>query len=320
MSPTSGYFTRKLRQKPPRRRPASRSPSASRLTSALAASSARAASAGSAHSSISPYEAVGRYTRPLVDREDPQAVALLVGQVVAAERVDVEARQREVSIVDQHVLDAGLAQHTRQVRLPDALGEPHPARTDSEVRLEERREPLDLTDLVEVRQHGQDRLVESTGQELHLSARGEGPEEVEGTGRVLAQPLEQAAGIVDAQPDLRALVEPLEERPIGALGRLDHHVVEVADRLVVVDAETERQAIHRSRGSHSRSRSRWTTVGAYPRPARNRPSSSASVTERDRKSTRLNSSHLVISYAVFCLKKKKILQLLSFSIITKKKD
>src|SRR2546426_2068229 len=28
-------------------------------------------------------------------------------------------------------------------------------------------------------------------------------------------------------------------------------------------------------------------------------------TLRDRKSTRLNSSHLVISYAVFCLKKKK---------------
>src|SRR2546426_6851391 len=28
------------------------------------------------------------------------------------------------------------------------------------------------------------------------------------------------------------------------------------------------------------------------------------IVERDRKSTRLNSSHLVISYAVFCLKKK----------------
>src|SRR2546426_5193381 len=28
--------------------------------------------------------------------------------------------------------------------------------------------------------------------------------------------------------------------------------------------------------------------------------------KEDRKSTRLNSSHLVISYAVFCLKKKKI--------------
>src|SRR5256885_12127678 len=34
---------------------------------------------------------------------------------------------------------------------------------------------------------------------------------------------------------------------------------------------------------------------------------------RDRKSTRLNSSHLVISYAVFCLKKKKELR---HSIVT----
>src|SRR5256885_16276279 len=30
------------------------------------------------------------------------------------------------------------------------------------------------------------------------------------------------------------------------------------------------------------------------------------VVAQDRKSTRLNSSHLVISYAVFCLKKKKL--------------
>src|SRR3989454_6435182 len=34
-------------------------------------------------------------------------------------------------------------------------------------------------------------------------------------------------------------------------------------------------------------------------------SSFGSLGTRDRKSTRLNSSHLVISYAVFCLKKKK---------------
>src|SRR5947207_12353858 len=31
----------------------------------------------------------------------------------------------------------------------------------------------------------------------------------------------------------------------------------------------------------------------------------ATIGQRDRKSTRLNSSHTVISYAVFCLKKKK---------------
>src|SRR2546427_6295755 len=39
--------------------------------------------------------------------------------------------------------------------------------------------------------------------------------------------------------------------------------------------------------------------GARPRPAAQR------LSQRDRKSTRLNSSHSQISYAVFCLKKKK---------------
>src|SRR2546426_6115006 len=42
------------------------------------------------------------------------------------------------------------------------------------------------------------------------------------------------------------------------------------------------------------------------RPSRaGRAASKASRNQADRKSTRLNSSHLVISYAVFCLKKKK---------------
>src|SRR2546426_7232625 len=41
-------------------------------------------------------------------------------------------------------------------------------------------------------------------------------------------------------------------------------------------------------------------------PARSgHPESDIAAIQRDRKSTRLNSSHLVISYAVFCLKKKK---------------
>src|SRR5256885_6692347 len=40
--------------------------------------------------------------------------------------------------------------------------------------------------------------------------------------------------------------------------------------------------------------------------ARRGAAGAAGRTGEDRKSTRLNSSHLVISYAVFCLKKKKI--------------
>src|SRR5256885_11229461 len=41
-------------------------------------------------------------------------------------------------------------------------------------------------------------------------------------------------------------------------------------------------------------------------PAPDRPSDRGPAPTPDRKSTRLNSSHLVISYAVFCLKKQTI--------------
>src|SRR6478735_11181884 len=50
--------------------------------------------------------------------------------------------------------------------------------------------------------------------------------------------------------------------------------------------------LFRSRRAAPATRGRWS-----PAPPR--------TSSRDRKSTRLNSSHLVISYAVFCLKKKK---------------
>src|SRR6266498_5313849 len=53
-------------------------------------------------------------------------------------------------------------------------------------------------------------------------------------------------------------------------------------------------------------------VRALVRPAAHRPGPArrvrvrpARAVRRDRKSTRLNSSHVRISYAVFCLKKKK---------------
>src|SRR5260221_8126420 len=51
---------------------------------------------------------------------------------------------------------------------------------------------------------------------------------------------------------------------------------------------------------------KWTKLAAFPEPAEELLGASAGG--KDRKSTRLNSSHTVISYAVFCLKKKKMRQ------------
>src|SRR2546426_8258493 len=51
---------------------------------------------------------------------------------------------------------------------------------------------------------------------------------------------------------------------------------------------------------------------------RGKPALARQVVDRleDRKSTRLNSSHLVISYAVFCLKKKKIDNIITCNMTT----
>src|SRR2546426_12624068 len=57
---------------------------------------------------------------------------------------------------------------------------------------------------------------------------------------------------------------------------------------------SEHRRVHRARRGHAR------LLAPPPRPGEQ-----VGRARRDRKSTRLNSSHLVISYAVFCLKKKK---------------
>src|SRR5256885_12301873 len=49
----------------------------------------------------------------------------------------------------------------------------------------------------------------------------------------------------------------------------------------------------------------WNTTPQHPKPSVIMKLSQLSPRRGDRKSTRLNSSHLVISYAVFCLKKKQ---------------
>src|SRR5947208_13256167 len=58
-------------------------------------------------------------------------------------------------------------------------------------------------------------------------------------------------------------------------------------------------------GSACRNRGTSSVLGAQPRRAPNAQRRIGTCKVLDRKSTRLNSSHQIISYAVFCLKKKK---------------
>src|SRR3989454_6335973 len=91
----------------------------------------------------------------------------------------------------------------------------------------------------------------------------------------------------------------------GRGGRIRARPVAALD----LDPEEPRQGVETARlegGTRCRARRSVQTRGPWSKSERARSSSTRRnvQSKRDRKSTRLNSSHLVISYAVFCLKKK----------------
>src|SRR5205807_8166535 len=84
--------------------------------------------------------------------------------------------------------------------------------------------------------------------------------------------------------------------------------LERTTRCFVHDHFRRRPKEKSARGTdHSRQSLRVSAVhdSAFIHSSRKRKGHGPARRKLDRKSTRLNSSHLVISYAVFCLKKKK---------------
>src|SRR2546426_2640406 len=80
--------------------------------------------------------------------------------------------------------------------------------------------------------------------------------------------------------------------PYTTLFRSHRQLTAGGSRTVTAGSE-----FHRPRSASSSRLESVTSPAASPR--------TSPAHRQDRKSTRLNSSHLVISYAVFCLKKKK---------------
>src|SRR2546422_4538754 len=144
---------------------------------------------------------------------------------------------------------------------------------------------------------------------VHISGV-EGPcEQVHGRVALAQQRRDTRApitGLPAPEGSLEADQQPVEARGLGAVAALRGQHAEQPSVLLVLGVRASQVGSDRAGGV--RVSGRVVRLGSlethgllrllHPRPAR-------VPGERDRKSTRLNSSHGYISYAVFCLKKKK---------------
>ncbi len=156
-------------------------------------------------------------------------------------------------VVQAGPLVAGVGQVERQRRLPDALGQPGPAWPLPESRLQFVSHPHQLAVAVAVGERDQDRLVVAAADDLDLATIDEPADLVDRLGLVGGHPLQQRPGVVKAKANPRMPLQGVEHRRVGVLVDVLDHPAEVADRLVVVDDERERNTAAQSGVSPLRS-------------------------------------------------------------------
>ncbi len=176
----------------------------------------------------------------LLGAEHREQVALVLGGVGAPQGLLGDRGGPEVLVVEDRPAVSGPGQRGRQVWLPHALGQPCPARPAAGQRLQAVRHPGQLVEAVALGQGGQDRLVQAAAEELDLPARHQRAQAFEELRPLGRQPLEQRARVVQRQPDAGVALERLEHRQVGLAVDLREHPAEVADGLVIVDRQRQR--------------------------------------------------------------------------------
>src|SRR5690625_4947799 len=105
------------------------------------------------------------------------------------------------------------------------------------------------------------------------------------------------------------LISPQDNDHKGEVDDLEYnfdiHRVEVRSHLLFYPLSRILPDLLQHRKFDASFHAQWQTVAPALRARRRRDLQKVFVAAQDRKSTRLNSSHVAISYAVFCLKKKK---------------
>ena len=206
-------------------------------------------------------------TQPLLGPEDGDRTALVLGDVRAPQPVLRDRGGAEVRVIEDRPGVPARRQGCGQVGLPDPLGQPRARRPRPEHRLELVAHPAELPHAIALRQRHEDRLRVAAPHDLDLAATGEHAKPVDEGRALLAHPVEQRAAVVQGDPHRRVALERLDHRQVRLLVDLRDDPAEVADRLVVVEGERERDPGGHGRAGFGLSRLRSARAG---RPTRGR--------------------------------------------------
>ena len=175
--------------------------------------------------------------QPFIDREDIEGITFFFGAVVMIP-VCVTGIMK-MAVVHRQVLDPSLADGTRQMRLPDPLGEPHPPRLYAEKLLQPGAHHLDLADLVFIGDRRQDRFVVGAAEDLYpagFDKRLQPPDEI---GFLFDDPVQQAAGVMQRHLDRGKTLQNCDKGLVTPCEIILKDLIKIPHRLVIVQRKGE---------------------------------------------------------------------------------
>ena len=182
-------------------------------------------------------------TQRLAVGKDRQQMAVVFGQIVAVQLAFNETGVLEMEVVEQRVLDPRGGQVAGHALLPNPFGHPHAANACLQPIFQPTAIADDLTDPIARRNHRHDRLVKRAADDFDSARGDQARQPIQILGMVDVEPLHQRPAGVQGHLQARIALEDVQKRPVAVLIGLLENVVEIADRLMVVQDKQEPNAV-----------------------------------------------------------------------------
>jgi len=182
-------------------------------------------------------------TKFFLARIEPDALAAIFRDIGSKKFFGLESRGEKVDVIDKRVCDVCSGKGGRELRLPNALGEPRAGRKTAEVFFEIGGKSRDLFALIFGRDGDENRFVKSAAHEFHMAGAYQFFQTNEILGAMLFDPGEKRTGIVKAEMNAGMFFEFFDEREIGSVVGFLEDMLEIAAGLMGVNEQSQMEIL-----------------------------------------------------------------------------